>query len=160
MRTLLKCAAALLFVSAVAVFSGCSTSEHSHHHGDTHAAQSESAHGAATHQADVTVPDKTADVFSEIEKHFKELGTAIQSKDARMAHQHDSAIRTLAASLPQRATSDTKADAETLVRDIADAAKSAHHSAHEDQWDEAANHVKHGQASLAKLKASFKESPR
>ena len=77
-----------------------------------------------------------------------------------MAHQHDSAIRTLAASLPQRAALDTRSDAEALVRDITDAAKSAHHSAHEDQWDEAANHVKHGQAALAKLKASFKESSR
>ena len=82
MRALLKCAAALLFVSVAATFSGCSTSEHSHHHGETHAAQSESAHGAATHQAETTVPDKTADVFSEIEKHFRELGAAIQSKDA------------------------------------------------------------------------------
>ena len=77
-----------------------------------------------------------------------------------MAHQHDSAIRALVASLPERATPDTKANTEALAHDISDAAKAAHHSAHEDEWDEATNHVKHGQAAVAKLKASFKESPR
>jgi len=162
MRAFLKCAGALFLVSVTAVFSGCSTSEPSHHHGESHAAQSESEqhHGAATHQAEVTVPEKTVEVFGEIEKHFQELGAAIQSKDARMAHQHDSAIRALVASLPERATPDTKANTEALAHDISDAAKAAHHSAHEDEWDEATNHVKHGQAAVAKLKASFKESPR
>ena len=177
MRLPLKCAATLLLVSTAAIFSGCSTTEPPDYQGRSGAtpkiedyypsetnqpaakAPNERHHGPPAHRAEVTVPDTTADIFRETENHFEELAAAVQSKDARMAHKHDNAIRTLVAAIPSRATADRKADAEALARDIADAAKAAHRSAHDDQWVEAAAHVKHGQASLAKLKASFNEIP-
>lgn len=153
MRLLLKCAATLLLVTTAMIFNGCSTTERPKPPNDTH-------HAPQTDRPEVTVPDKAADIFRETEKHFQQLAAAVQSKDARQAHQHDNAIRTLIGGIPQRATSDTKADVGALARDIADAARAAHRSAHDDQWAEAAAHVKHGQASLAKLKASFNEIPK
>ena len=174
MRAFLKFTPTLLFVIVAANLGGCSTSEPPQYQGKggatpviedyypskTNAGSSQPLtqhQHSPTHQAEVTIPGKTADIFRETEKHFEELAAAIQAKDARMAHQHDAAIRKLVAAVPQRATSDTKADADALVRQIADAARAAHRLAHDDQWAEAADHVKRGQASLAKLKAGFKE---
>ena len=140
---------ALLLATTALLFQGCSSSRNDRQH----------HHAPQTAQPEVTVPDRAADIFRETEKHFQQLAAAVQSKDPRQAHQHDSAIRTLIGRIPQRATPDTKADVGALVKDISDAARAAHRSAHDDAWTEAAAHVKHGQASLAKLKASFKEIP-
>lgn len=90
--------------------------------------------------------------------HFQQLAAAIQDKDARQAHQHDNAIRTLIGSISARASGDAKRDTDALVRDISDAVRAAHRLAHDDNWAEAAKHVKHGQGVLVKLKASFKET--
>jgi hypothetical protein len=177
MRIPVKCTAALLLVSTARMFSGCSTTERPQYQGRSRATPviddyypsktnqaaakppNDHHHAPPTARAEVTIPDKAADIFRETENHFQQLATAVQSKDARQAHQHDNAIRTLIGHIPQRTTPDTKADVGALVRDISDAARAAHRSAHNDQWTEAAAHVKHGQASLAKLRANFKEIP-
>lgn len=149
MKAHTKFAAILSLLASAAMFNGCSTTERPQ--------QSHVHQAPPTNQREVTVPDRAVDIFRETEKHFQELAVAIQKKDARQAHQHDDAIRALVGRISQRATSDTKVDVEAHARDISNAARAAHRSAHDDEWNEAAAHVKHGQTSLAKLKASFKE---
>ena len=141
-----------LVAVVIATFIGCSTTErHEQSHGGHHA--------APTDQPAANVPEKAADVIREAEKHLQQLAEAVEKKDARAAHQHDSAIRALMGRIAQRATLASKVDAEALAGEVSNAARAAHRSAHDDQWNEAAGHVKHGQASLAKLKARYKETP-
>lgn len=152
MKAVSKLIDTLVAVVLIATFVGCSTTErHEQSHGGHHA--------PPTDQPAANVPEKAADVFREAEKHLQQLAEAVQKKDARAAHQHDSAIRALMGRIAQRATPASKVDSEELAGEISNAARAAHRSAHDDQWNEAAAHVKHGQASLAKLKAKYKETP-
>ena len=156
MKALLKRSVALLVVPLIAACSGCSTTErpqqsHDHHH----APPTDQGKASASNK---TVPDKSADIFREIETHFQQLAAAIQQKNARQAHQHDDAIRALVGRIPERATAETKAKVAELAGSVSNAARGAHRSAHEDQWIEASGHVKQGQAYLAVLRATFKEA--
>ena len=156
MKALLKRSVALSVVASVAVFSGCSTTEHPQQsHGHQHAPPTDRGDGSASNKS---VSDKAADIFREIETHFQQLAAAIQQKNAREAHQHDDAIRALIGRIPGRATAETKAKVAELAANVSNAARGAHRSAHEDQWVEASGHVKQGQAYLAVLRATFKET--
>ncbi len=151
MKADLKQIDTLLAVALIAIFIGCSTTERHQQSHDHH-------HAPATNQPEAKVPEKAADIFRETEMHLQLLAQAVEKKDARAAHQHDSAIRALMGRVAQRATPASKVDSEGLAGEISNAARAAHRSAHDDQGNEAAAHVNRGQASLAKLRARYKET--
>jgi DNA-binding transcriptional regulator GbsR (MarR family) len=134
------CGAALLFSSCAS-----RTETHDHHHA-----------GAASN---IKVPDRAAEIFAETDKHLQAFAAAIKSKDQRAVHQHDVAVRELIGRIPQRATSDIKAHVDEHVREISEAAKSAHAAAHDEEWAKADSEVKRAQESLKHLQSHFKERP-
>ena len=99
------------------------------------------------------------DVLMSVEKHLQELAAAIESKDARAVHEHDTAVRQLIGKIPERAAPDIKAHVDEHVREISDAAKAAHAAAHDENWAKAESDVKRAQESLKHLRANFKEVP-
>lgn len=99
-------------------------------------------------------------ILAQMETHLQQMAAALQQKDARGAHQHDSALRRLVAQLAQAPGVSSQPNADVLAREISDAARAAHTAAHDDQWTVAADHVKHGQASLAKLRTVVQNAAR
>lgn len=136
----------LLFGCAI-LLQGCASSSSTHHH------------PPLAQPAPVPVNGSPAKILSEVERHFQQLAVSIANQNPREVHQHDQAIRTLLSNLTKIANSEAERDVSAQVREIAEAARAAHHSAHEDEWTEAAAHAKRGQASLAALKESFKTLP-
>ena len=61
--------------------------------------------------------------------------------------------------LSDRAAPDIKAHVDEHVREISEAAKSAHAAAHDEDWAKAESEVKLAQESLKHLRANFKEKP-
>lgn len=110
-------------------------------------------------QSDVAIPDKPADILNETERHLQQLTAALQKQDASAVHRADVTIRKLIAAIPEHASSDAKSEVNARVKEISDGAKTAHKLAHDDAWTEAAAHVKNAEASLAKLRTAFKETP-
>lgn len=133
-------------IAAAMVFAGCTS------HNDGH-----KSHEAAG-ESKIKVPDRAADIFAESEKHLLSLGEAIKAKDARAVHEHDVAVRDLIGAIPQRAAPDIKDRVNEHVREISDAAKSAHAAAHDDDWAKAETDVKRAQDSLKHLRSNFKET--
>jgi hypothetical protein len=134
-------------VAAALVFSGCASGT------DTH-----NGHHAST-GAKINVPNRSADIFAETDKHLQALAVAVKGKDARAVHEHDVAVRQLMAKLPELAAPDIKSHVDQHVREISEAAKSAHEAAHDDNWTKAESDVKTAQESLNHFRNHFKEKP-
>ena len=107
-----------------------------------------------------SVPPDPKAILAQMETHLQQMAAALQQKDAREAHQHDSALRRLVAQFTQAPGVSSQPNADVLAREISDAARAAHTAAHDDQWTVAADHVKHGQASLAKLRPVIEKAAR
>jgi DNA-binding transcriptional regulator GbsR (MarR family) len=131
-------------LSAVALPLGsCASSDHKHQH--------------LQEQIAIKIPDRAADIFAETDKHLQALATSIKAKDQRAVHQHAEAVRELIGGIPQRATPDIKPHVDRHVHEIADAAKSAHVAAHDEDWAKAGSDVQRAQESLKYLQSNFKE---
>jgi hypothetical protein len=133
------------FLMMALLVAGCSsqTNTHDDHHSTT--------------ESNIKVPDRAADIFAETEKHLQALSAAIQGKDPGAVHKHDVAVRELIGQIPQRATPDIKPQVDEHVREISEAAKSAHAAAHDEEWAKAESDVKRAQESLKHLQSHFKE---
>ena len=164
----------VLLATSAGILIGCTSTEEPEYQGRRGATPSvedyyppKSNHAPAKASHDELSPSQTANVpqdpkaiLTALETHLQQMAAALQRKDAREAHQHDSAIRRLVAQLARAPLVSSQANVDVLAREISDAARAAHTAAHDDQWTVAADHVKHGQASLAKLRPFIEKSAR
>lgn len=166
--------ATVLLVASAGILTGCTSTDEPEYQGrrgatpsveDYYPPKSNHAPVKASHDEHsplqtANVPQEPKAILTELETHLQQMTAALERKDAREAHQHDSAIRRLVAQLTQTPIVNSQANANVLAREISDAARAAHTAAHDDQWVVAADHVKQGHASLAKLRPVIEKGAR
>lgn len=101
------------------------------------------------------VPERTEDVFSQLQNNTAELRSAIASKKARDVHEHAAAVKRLANALSNRATGDKKA-MNAATQDLINAANRAHERAHDEKWGEAKEAGERADAALKRVEQAYK----